>query len=101
MNKSYQELCDEIVQLREQLEAARLLMAGTLGIGPVSLTPPITKEYATLEAARRMERQVLEQRYVLAHMTARLSMAKAEQLEREQPPQPVWIGYDQAEGSAK
>lgn len=73
----------EITALRESLEEARAVLVNAMAIDPAELEPPIRKEHRDYHAAQQMERKDLEQRYALARMTARLSMAKAADLEKQ------------------
>lgn len=73
----------EITSLRESLDEARAVLIHAMAIDPAELEPPIRKEHRDYHAAQQMERKDLEQRYALARMTARLSMAKAADLEQQ------------------
>ncbi len=73
----------EITALRESLDEARAVLVNAMAIDPAELEPPIRKEHRDYHAAQQMERKDLEQRYALARMTARLSMAKAADLEQQ------------------
>lgn len=73
----------EITALRESLDEARAALVNAMAIDPAELEPPIRKEHRDYHAAQQMERKDLEQRYALARMTTRLSMAKAADLEQQ------------------
>lgn len=73
----------EITALRESLDEARAVLVNAMAIDPAELETPIRKEHRDYHAAQQMERKDLEQRYALARMTARLSMAKAADLEQQ------------------
>lgn len=74
---------DLATKLAGALEEARALLIQVLAIEPHELEPPILKEQGELAQARKMDRKLLEEKYVLARMATRLSMRKVHELEGE------------------
>ena len=81
---------DMALQLAEALDEARVLLIQVLGVAPGELEPPILKEQGDLAQAKAMSRKVLEEKYALSRMTARLSMKKAGELEGERDALAEW-----------
>lgn len=96
MNKSYQELCDEVKllahhlsnstqlnkELGQALDEARELVSKILNLEEGSTPPaPSGQVQRDIEFAKSKDRGELEQLYALARMSARLSMRKAEEVE--------------------
>ncbi|EPC02494.1 hypothetical protein L861_09085 [Litchfieldella anticariensis FP35 = DSM 16096] len=96
MNKSYQELCDEVKllahhlsnstqlnkELGQALDEARELVSKILNLPEGSTAPaPSGQVQRDIELAKSKDRGELEQLYALARMSARLSMRKAEEVE--------------------
>ncbi|WP_046079966.1 hypothetical protein [Halomonas sp. HG01] len=69
--------------LAETLDAALTMLVWSLDFTPEELEPPLLKEMGDVQHARQMDRKMLEEKYALARMTARLSLHKAHQLEAE------------------
>ncbi|QFT84457.1 hypothetical protein FIU88_05620 [Halomonas sp. THAF12] len=69
--------------LQRKLDEAHALLIWMMGILPEELEPPLLKEMGDVLHARQMGRKMLEEKYALARMTARMSLHKAHQLESE------------------
>lgn len=67
----------------QELDEAHALLVWVLGITLDELEPPILKEMGDVQNARQMDRKMLEEKYALARMTARLSLHKAHHQEAQ------------------
>lgn len=74
---------EKAIPPHQELDEAHALLVWVLGITLDELEPPILKEMGDVQHARQMDRKMLEEKYALARMTARLSLHKAHQLEAE------------------